>query len=58
VAEKDGCIFIDLANDGWEVVRISPDGWEIIKDAPVYFLRPRGMENRYPDQLKAETCKN
>ena len=43
VAEKDGRIYIDLANERWETVEISQEGWRIIKDPPIYFRRPRGM---------------
>jgi len=45
LAEVDGVVYIDLANDRWEVVRVTPDGWTVVDaDAvPVRFRRPRGM---------------
>jgi hypothetical protein len=38
-------IYIDLANERWEMVEITPAGWRVISgaDAPVRFRRPRGM---------------
>ncbi len=44
VAEREDCIFIDLCNDGWQVVKISADGWEVLDDSPVHFKRTRGMK--------------
>ena len=43
VAPFNGCIYIDLANDVWQVVKISPAGWEVVSDPPVRFRRARGM---------------
>ena len=43
IAEKDGCIYLDLANNKWECVEISTDGWRVITCPPVYFRRPSGM---------------
>lgn len=45
VAEHAGAIYIDLANDHWEVVEVTTAGWRIIPghEAPVKFQRPRGM---------------
>jgi energy-coupling factor transporter ATP-binding protein EcfA2 len=45
LAEVDGVIYLDLANDRWQVVRVTPDGWAVVDaDAvPVRFRRPRGM---------------
>lgn len=45
LAEVDGVIYLDLANDLWQVVRVSPEGWAVMDaDAvPVRFRRPRGM---------------
>lgn len=45
VAEHDGTVYLDLANEDWQVVRITPAGWAVIRgeDAPVRFRRPRGM---------------
>lgn len=43
VAEHEGRIFLDLANDRWEAVEISATGWRIEPSPPVRFRRPRGM---------------
>lgn len=45
LAEVDGAIHLDLANDTWQVVRITPHGWTVIEadGSPVRFRRARGM---------------
>jgi hypothetical protein len=43
VASHDGKIYLDLGNDGWEVVEITTAGWKVIQDSPVHFRRPKGM---------------
>ncbi len=45
VGEKDGVVFLDLANDEREIVRIASDGWSILRaaDAPVRMIKARGM---------------
>lgn len=43
VAEHDGAIYLDLANDAWEAVEITPGGWRILADPPVRFRRAKGM---------------
>lgn len=43
LAQLDGCIYLDLSNERWEVVKISPQGWEILKQAPVKFRRTNGV---------------
>lgn len=43
VAEHDGAIYVDLANERWEAVKISNGNWQVISDPPVRFRRPRGM---------------
>lgn len=43
VAEHDGKVYIDLANDAWEAVEISPMGWRVISNCPVKFKRSKGM---------------
>ena len=44
-AEHGGNVYVDLANEDWEVVEITPTGWRVVagEDAPVRFRRPRGM---------------
>jgi len=41
-------LYLDLADPKWRVVRITRKKWQIIKNAPVKFVRPRGML-RTPD---------
>jgi hypothetical protein len=42
VAEHEGAIYIDLANEAWEAVKITPAGFEIVCDPPVRFRRRKG----------------
>jgi DNA polymerase I-like protein with 3'-5' exonuclease and polymerase domains len=42
VAEQEGFIYIDLANDKWEAVAVSAAGWQVTADYPVRFRRPKG----------------
>jgi hypothetical protein len=42
VARHEDAVYIDLANDAWNVVRITPGGWEIVSDPPIKFRRSRG----------------
>jgi hypothetical protein len=43
LAAKDGCVWLDLCDEEWQVVKISADGWEVVREAPVKFRRTRGM---------------
>jgi hypothetical protein len=43
VAEHEGAIYVDLANERWEAVEINASGWRVVSDPPVCFRRPRGM---------------
>lgn len=43
VAEHDGALWLDLANDRWQAVRIIKDGWTIADKPSVRFLRPKGL---------------
>ncbi len=43
LAELDGKIYLDLANESWEVVEIGPEGWHIHAGSPVKFRRTRAM---------------
>jgi hypothetical protein len=45
VAEHSGNVYVDLANEDWQVVEITSAGWRVLsgEDAPVRFRRPRGM---------------
>jgi hypothetical protein len=43
LAERDGDIYLDLANREWQAVKITATGWQVVSDSPVKFIRPRGM---------------
>jgi hypothetical protein len=43
VAEHDGHIYLDLADEQWRAVEIGRDGWRVNKCPPVRFRRPAGM---------------
>jgi hypothetical protein len=43
LAEHQGALYLDLANDDWQAVKITGAGWEIVRDLPVRFRRPGGM---------------
>ena len=43
VAEHDGRIYLDLADDGWRAVEIGANGWRVITCPPVRFRRAAGM---------------
>jgi hypothetical protein len=43
VAEHEGALYLDLADDHWQAVEVTPAGWQIISTPPVRFRRPPGM---------------
>src|SRR5262249_885371 len=43
IAQHDGKLYLDLADDQWRAVEIAPEGWRILKHVPVKFIRSRGM---------------
>ena len=43
LAECDGAIWLDLADEHWRAVKVTRDGWEVVGSAPVRFLRPQGV---------------
>ncbi|MDP9363784.1 MAG: hypothetical protein M3Q10_06095, partial [Chloroflexota bacterium] len=45
LAEHDGRLYLDLADDQWRAVEIGLDGWRIVgsREVPVKFRRPGGM---------------
>jgi hypothetical protein len=42
IGEAGGNIYVDLANDRWEVIEVSSDGWRVLPASPVRFQRMRG----------------
>ena len=43
VAEHDGSIYLDLADEFWRCIEIDAAGWRIVQDPRVRFRRPAGM---------------
>lgn len=45
LAEVDGAIWLDLADDAWRAVKVTASGWSVVQSAqvPVKFIRRRGM---------------
>jgi hypothetical protein len=44
LAEADGAVWLDLADDAWRAVRVTSKGWEVVAGKPpVRFIRPRGL---------------
>jgi hypothetical protein len=43
VAEHEGRIYVDLADDRWRAIEIGPQGWRVLESPPVRFRRPAGM---------------
>jgi len=43
IAEHEGHIYLDLADECWRVIEIGPEGWRVIGSPPVRFRRAAGM---------------
>ena len=43
VAEEDGLLYLDLADEFWRCIEVGPDGWRMAEDPPVRFRRSAGM---------------
>lgn len=43
VAEHEGKLYLDLANQSWQAVEIDAEGWRIVTSPPVRFRRAAGM---------------
>jgi hypothetical protein len=37
-------IYLDLCNEGWQVIEISGEGWKVLTKSPIKFRRARGMK--------------
>ena len=44
VGERDGKIYLDLADSRWRVVEIGEFDWKVLERSPIKFLRPPGMK--------------
>jgi hypothetical protein len=42
IGEAGGNIYVDMANDRWEVIEVRSDGWRVLPASPVRFQRMRG----------------
>lgn len=40
----EDCIYVDLVNENWEVVKVSSLDWEIVTDCPIKFCRTSQMQ--------------
>ena len=43
IGEADGKVYLDLANEKWQVIEISGSGWKEVTDSPIKFRRCAGM---------------
>jgi hypothetical protein len=43
IAEHDGALYLDLADDHWRAVKVTTAGWQVISAPPVRFRRPPGL---------------
>ncbi len=45
LAECDGAIYLDLADNEWQAVKVTAHGWQVVSSdaVPVKFRRPKGM---------------
>lgn len=43
IGERDGKIYLDLADEQWRAVEIDADGWRVVDLPPVEFRRAKGM---------------
>ena len=43
VAEHEGCIYIDLCNDDYQIIEVGSHGWSVITNPPLRFQRLPGM---------------
>jgi hypothetical protein len=50
VAEDGGAIYLDLANDGHELVRIDPGGWKVTNDGPWFRRSQTGLALPHPER--------
>jgi len=51
LAEHDGAVYLDVADEYWQAIRIDANGWELVPEPPVRFRRARGMlPLPYPDR--------
>lgn len=44
LASVGDCIWLDLCDEEWRVVKISAEGWEVVRESPVKFRRTKGLK--------------
>ncbi len=44
VAGYDGKVYVDLANDQWEVVEVTSERWKVVRNSSVNFRRAESMQ--------------
>lgn len=45
VAEHDGRLYLDLADERWRAIEITTHGWSVTEEPPVRFIRTRGTRS-------------
>jgi len=48
-AYDKGCLWFDLADDNWRVIKIDKTGWKIVDDAPILFKQNVQKEQVLPE---------
>jgi hypothetical protein len=43
LAEQQGALYLDLANERWQAVEVTASGWQVVDTPPVKFRRAKGM---------------
>jgi hypothetical protein len=43
LADREGAVYLDLADDEWRAIEVTTSGWAVVSDPPVWFRRPGGM---------------
>jgi hypothetical protein len=43
LAEHNGALYLDLANERWHAVEMTASGWQVVETPPVKFRRAKGM---------------
>lgn len=43
-AKYENTVYLNLCDDGWNIIEIDKDGWRIVKDCPIWFYRKDDMD--------------
>jgi hypothetical protein len=52
VAEEEGVIYYDLADEGWRTVKVTGQGCEILSESPLVFRRTKNMKPQAEPDFK------